>query len=32
MRVSLDTGAITSLDQNRGIGVYAEQLIKRLPQ
>lgn len=32
MRVSLDTGAITSLDQNRGIGVYAEQLKQRLPK
>ena len=32
MRVSLDTGAITALDQNRGIGVYAEALSRRLPQ
>lgn len=32
MRVSLDTGAITTLDQNRGIGVYAGQLVKRLPK
>ncbi len=32
MRVSLDTGAITSMDQNRGVGVYAEQLSRRLPQ
>lgn len=32
MRVSLDTGAITPLDANRGIGVYAGQLSQRLPQ
>lgn len=32
MRVSLDAGAVTGLDQNRGIGVYAEQMIKRLPK
>lgn len=31
MRVSLDTGAITALDENRGIGIYAGQLIRRLP-
>lgn len=32
MRVSLDAGAITALDQNRGIGVYADQMCQRLPQ
>jgi glycosyltransferase involved in cell wall biosynthesis len=32
MRVSLNTGAITAKDQNRGIGVYAEQLSRRLPK
>lgn len=32
MRVSLDTRAVTALDQNRGIGVYADQMRQRLPQ
>lgn len=32
MRVNLDTGAITVLDENRGIGVYAHELEQRLKQ
>ncbi|MBU2051790.1 glycosyltransferase family 4 protein [Patescibacteria group bacterium] len=32
MRVSLDTGAITPLDQNRGIGVYANEMCRHLPK
>lgn len=32
MRVNLDTGAVTEQDQNRGIGVYAEEMSRRLPK
>jgi len=32
MRVKLDTGGISSLDKNRGIGVYAGQMRWRLPK
>src|SRR3989344_5691450 len=32
MRVKLEIGAIVSQDENRGIGVYARELSRRLPQ
>lgn len=31
MRVKLDTGGISELDQNRGIGVYVKEMLARLP-